>query len=102
MEENYKIGNAGWILAGIGGFLLYLWLKKHPFQSNMFDLTNDLPAGTSYAVPEMTGTPQIVPTPSTIMSLPLQPGQLVQSNSNGGACSCCISGGSINKPTYII
>jgi hypothetical protein len=102
MEENYKIEDAGWILTGVGVFLLYLFFKKHPGQSNIFDFTYDLPAGTSYAVPEMTRTPQIVPTPSTIMSLPLQPGQLVQSNSNGGACSCCISGGSINKSTYII
>lgn len=94
------------ILLAIGGYVAYKWYQNYQatqtLPSSATTTANptmlSLP-GVAMSVPETTGQAQVVPTPATIMPLSVANGS---SNTSSGACSCCISGGNINKQVFVI
>jgi hypothetical protein len=96
------------ILLTVGGYLVYKWWQNQQAASatsttgtqvvtSPTPTTLSLP-GVSMSVPETTGMAQVVPTPASILPLNV----VNNTTSSSGACSCCISGGNINKQVFVI
>jgi len=89
------------IILGLGGFILYQWYQKN--KSTLTNIPsigdNTLPPGVTVSVPETTGVPQLVPTPSSILPLNVALGMPPVET---GACSCCNKISGISKKHFII